>query len=268
MSYEIEGQGKKTKAHYSHLKIWADPPTYLENYFREDKEDIVEIEQDSIEDSVHDQDKIRYYPYRGTEYEDSEKRQSSSKKRWKKLAKLAERGKPTDKVVLMVDKAVQTEYVSWMSSPIREHMIDWFDTDNIVEEELNEPHTHDSREEESFDLTRFEKSLGFPISSYILCSREEDQSSDSDGIRDNTIDNLVKELCGIQRPQEDSKGISGFFDDLEVPESIVETKQVELRNSPPRTRSKGGVEEVPNVQNRILEYEQRSKSRNRYCKKL
>lgn len=34
MTYEVEGQEKRMKVHYFYLKLWADPPPYLTNYFK------------------------------------------------------------------------------------------------------------------------------------------------------------------------------------------------------------------------------------------
>ena len=33
VSYQLRGKGKLMRAHHSHLKLWAEPPSYLKEYF-------------------------------------------------------------------------------------------------------------------------------------------------------------------------------------------------------------------------------------------
>ena len=102
MAYEIEGQGKRLRAHYSHLKVWAEPPPYLAEYFdryryyqniTEDlrNKDIVEVTQ-KIVMSEHSREVGSHF-LRATkkvkQIESKTKKGSALKEAWKALKGLA-----------------------------------------------------------------------------------------------------------------------------------------------------------------------------------
>jgi len=104
----------------------------------------------------------------------------------------------------------------------------------------------------NFDLTRFEESLNFPFNSYVLCSIDEGTKNNS--IVEDTIDFIVSEFGCLNQEQADP---CEFFAE-ELPEDR------DSHCSPPVTRSRGPVRRLSNVQEKVLEYEHRTKALKRY----
>ncbi|RXG58611.1 hypothetical protein Avbf_16804 [Armadillidium vulgare] len=181
--------------------------------------------------------------------------------------------------VRVTDKCTQTRDV--YISPLIEsnEYLDWFD-----EEDGN------SQESSEFDLQKFEKSLLFPEQSYTLGTIVSSISS----IEDTSIDFIAKEL-GIRTfvESEDSEEACNYLDNISTPNSRVKSINEELeevedsqertsepiglleskeheensRNSLPKTRSRGPVLDAPNVQEKILEYRGKDRSKEKILSK-
>jgi len=174
-------------------------------------------------------------------------------------------GKKRKKIVCsekrMVDKAVQTEQVLFMPSPIHKDLLDWFDCDSRENDAVENDQFNNTDNTEHFDYTGFEDSLKFPYNSYTLCSVEDEETGNS--IMDDTIDFIVSEFGHYDPEQQDNQGDPcHFFDTI----TDVEGGQSDVY-SPPRTRSRGPVRRLSNVQDRILEYEHRTRALKEYYDK-
>ncbi|RXG61374.1 hypothetical protein Avbf_18770 [Armadillidium vulgare] len=271
MAYEIEGIGKNMKAHYSHLKIWADPPPYLQNYFQ--KEEKTELIQENLQTEYKDEDRsenelIKYTPSESNNLFNGRmqrRKSQSQKKTWEAVKQIATEvvwkkcnSSTQTNSVGVTDKCTQTRDV--YISPLIEsnEYLDWFD-----EEDGN------SQESSEFDLQKFEKSLLFPEQSYTLGTMVSSISS----IEDTSIDFIAKELGirtfgRVRRIQR--KLLEGKWKTVKKgrsePIGLLESKEHEenSRNSQPKTGSRGPVLDAPNVQEKILEYRGRTEAKKRF----
>ncbi|KAL7645132.1 UNVERIFIED_CONTAM: hypothetical protein RMT77_003510 [Armadillidium vulgare] len=235
---------------------------------------------DVVEEAIPEPVTPRYVPIQSSNLESTEtqrKRGLKLKKAWQMLKEVA-----LEKVCKKIEVSVQTsrtetnnvstqtEYVDLGLSPIEvDNYVDWFDVESI-----------NSDEGDSFDIHKFEKSLCFPENSYTLGTGVGDLSSASE---DASINQMVKEL-GMAHTEESNQsiGVYSFLDSLKTPEDKVTTSEDELRKvrnrmeqhqktedrkedhySPPKTRSRGSVPEISNVQEKVLEYEKRTEAKRR-----
>lgn len=291
MAYVIEGHGKVIKAHYSHLRIWADPPPYLSEYFKINDgesvpEELVMNMQEETEEFMEE------LPQYNVNWSLSRKNElaidgSKNKATWNIIKQLAINSVPkrhdigTETVrKVFKDAYTQTDSDCFISSPIEtsEHL-DWFDVDAT------------DIDDSSFDIIKFEESLRFPDRSYILGAVISEASDDNSNIKETTIDPIGGLGKGMVEPTEDWRGSYDFLDVLHTTGPVVKSIRDELREMGeyeeesidhsdkiiyerketgedsnyllPKTRSRGSVPDFPNVQGRIIEYERRTGAKRR-----
>ncbi|RXG55488.1 hypothetical protein Avbf_19196 [Armadillidium vulgare] len=223
MAYEIEGQEKRLRAYYSHLKVWAEPPPYLAEYFdryryyqniTEDlrNKDIVEVTQKIV--MSEESREVGSHFLRATkkvkQIESKPKKGSALKEAWKALKGLA-----CDKTREKQNACTQTEKVNYASVGVQ---VDDLDTALPLAEQ------NELCKGSMFNIQEFENSLKVPDEIENLhtpCPVDNgNQSSDLDDDYLEIVE-LAKEL-GIESKEDDQDSIEDlmkFLDGYEIEEN-------------------------------------------------